>query len=111
MCFVFRNESGSIVAKNADGTDIVIPVYKASFALSGGQTTATVLNDKWYYSGNLVRSQTFNVKERSGEGLPTDYLLSITNLKNITNAFRIRGLCGRFSTRDLCGRFSNSYAC
>ena len=32
MGFVFRNQSGNLVAKNADGTDIMIPVYKSGFS-------------------------------------------------------------------------------
>jgi 1,4-alpha-glucan branching enzyme len=32
MGFVFRNQTGSLVAKNANGSDIIIPVYRASYA-------------------------------------------------------------------------------
>ncbi len=77
------DSSSSLVTGSATISKEATGIYKASFALSGGQTTDTTLNDKWYYSGSLVRSQTFKVKERTGEELPTDYLLSITNLKNI----------------------------
>jgi hypothetical protein len=69
--------SGGSITKVSTGT------YKASFALSGGQTTATTLTDKWYYSGSLVKSQTFKVKDRSSEEETSHYILSITNLKNI----------------------------
>jgi len=32
MGFVFRNTSGSLVGKNANGSDIIIPVYKSGFS-------------------------------------------------------------------------------
>lgn len=60
MGFVFRNQSGNLVGKNADGSDIIIPVYKSGF--SGAITAPNEffkvcnINDVFPFSVNLKQN-------------------------------------------------------